>query len=147
MSTCETERDDITVLQPGLCSLFLFLSSPFPFQRLQLKHRETGGHVVRCVHTYTKRSYHWPHTAALTSLSTIFNLPSALLAASYKKKKEWWFYLRRHTHWSEQQQWRLTNTALTLLPWVEYFFTESESPWQKRRSTFSYSTRGGGMCC
>lgn len=29
--------------------------------------------------------------------------------------------------------------ALTLLPWLEYFFTESARPWTKRRSTLSYS--------
>lgn len=33
--------------------------------------------------------------------------------------------------------------ALTLLPWLEYFFTESASPWTKRRSTVSYSADVG----
>lgn len=32
--------------------------------------------------------------------------------------------------------------ALTLLPWLEYFFTESARPWTRRRSTFSYSAVG-----
>lgn len=32
--------------------------------------------------------------------------------------------------------------ALTLLPWLEYFFTESARPWTKRRSRFSYSAVG-----
>lgn len=36
-----------------------------------------------------------------------------------------------------------TSLIITLLPWLEYFFTESESPWTKRCSTFSYSTGNG----
>lgn len=33
----------------------------------------------------------------------------------------------------------ITMTTPTLLPWLEYFFTESARPWTKRRSTLSYS--------
>lgn len=82
------------------------------------------------------------YTAPLTSLSTIFNLLSTSLAASYKKRMKTWRtqQVHKHTHTrSSNNHIQVTDPVLTLLPWLEYFFTESASPWTKRRSTFSYS--------
>lgn len=76
----ERERENSTPAKAPL--LILLSSSAFPLQRFQLEQRE-GVNTLNKLLLYTHDNY---TTASLTSFSTIFNLPSASLAASYIRR-------------------------------------------------------------
>lgn len=101
----ERERENSTPAKAPL--LILLSSSAFPLQRFQLEQRE-GVNTLNKLLLYTHDNY---TTASLTSFSTIFNLPSASLAASYirriKKKKS--FHTKTHTHTHLSIPWPCTH--------------------------------------
>ena len=84
-----------------------------------------------------QHALYWEFKAARTSASTIFTPAKCILGSILYKKGN-----RNFTQVSDNSNIPATVNpahALTLLPWLENFFTESASPWTRRRSTFSYS--------
>lgn len=88
----ERERENSTPAKAPL--LILLSSSAFPLQRFQLEQRE-GVNTLNKLLLYTHDNY---TTASLTSFSTIFNLPSASLAASYIRRIKKNLFILKHTH-------------------------------------------------